>query len=61
MKCDYCGSYIMDTDDVCPHCAAPNKGLQRNADDTPRTITELLVYCQSKHMDLVRTGIPIGK
>lgn len=39
--CDFCGGYITDTDETCPHCGAPNSQYQREANKVPRTIGEL--------------------
>ena len=25
VKCDYCGSFIEDTDETCPHCGGVNE------------------------------------
>lgn len=41
IKCDYCGSYINDTDEKCENCGAVNNHLQRNANKAPKTIQEL--------------------
>lgn len=41
IKCEYCGSMIQDTADVCPHCGASNTNVVRVANGTPKTIEEL--------------------
>lgn len=41
IKCEYCGSMIQDTVDVCPNCGASNTNVVRVADGTPKTIAEL--------------------
>lgn len=41
IKCDYCSSYINDTDEKCENCGAVNSHLQRNANKVPKTIQEL--------------------
>ena len=41
VKCEYCGSYISDTEEKCPNCGAVNEHLQRKAIGTPTTIAEL--------------------
>ncbi len=41
MKCEYCGSMIPGTADVCPHCGAANKNMQRAVSDQPQTIEQL--------------------
>ena len=37
VKCDYCGSFIEDTDETCPNCGAVNSHLMRSADGVPKT------------------------
>lgn len=39
--CDYCGGYISDLDENCPHCGAANAQYKRSGDGTPKTIEEL--------------------
>ena len=41
LKCNYCGSFIKDTDEKCPNCGAVNEHLMRSADGIPKTIEEL--------------------
>ena len=41
IKCEYCGSMIQDTVDVCPNCGASNVNVVRVANGTPKTIAEL--------------------
>lgn len=41
IKCEYCGSYIDDTDEKCKNCGAVNTHLRRNSNATPKTIEEL--------------------
>ena len=62
IKCDYCGSFISDTDPKCNHCGAPNAHLVRNAPEVPKTIEELKAWYQA--MNLPPEGITrffIGK
>ena len=33
LKCNYCGSFIKDTDEKCPNCGAVNEHLMRSAED----------------------------
>ena len=35
LKCNYCGSFIKDTDEKCPNCGAVNEHLMRSADGIP--------------------------
>ena len=41
IKCDYCESYISDTDERCPNCGAANNHLRRVGNEVPQTIEEL--------------------
>ena len=46
VKCDYCGSFIEDTDETCPNCGAVNSHLMRSADGVPKTIEELKAFAK---------------
>ena len=50
VKCEYCGNYIMDTDEVCPNCGAANAYHRRTASDTPRTIEELRDWYKARNL-----------
>lgn len=41
IKCEFCGGFIDDTNEICPHCGAANKNLKRQGNGVPRTIEEL--------------------
>lgn len=41
IKCDYCSSMIEEQNTVCPNCGAVLPGVNRFADEQPRTIEEL--------------------
>jgi len=41
IKCRYCGDYLLDTDEKCPNCQAPNDYLMRVGNEVPQTIDEL--------------------
>lgn len=41
IKCDYCGSFINDTDEKCSYCNATNEHLVRTSIEIPKTIDEL--------------------
>ena len=41
IKCDYCGSFIEDTQEKCPFCGAVNNGYHRESNEVPRTIADL--------------------
>ena len=59
--CDFCGSVIMDTDAVCPHCGAANAHVMRVAAGLPRTIQELKDYAAKNHLPLEKMRFYIGK
>ena len=50
VKCEYCGNFMMDTDEVCPNCGAVNVNHQRTASDTPRTIEELKDWYKARNL-----------
>ncbi len=41
VKCEYCGSFIKDTESICPQCGAVNENHRRVVDGTPKTIEQL--------------------
>ena len=41
VQCEYCNSWIDDTDEKCPNCGGVNKVYKRATDQTPKTIEEL--------------------
>ena len=60
IKCDYCGSFIDDTADVCPNCGAVNEHVMRSADGVPKTIEELKAFCKAKKLPLEQMRFFIG-
>ncbi|MBO6158776.1 MAG: hypothetical protein J6P72_05865 [Firmicutes bacterium] len=50
VKCEFCGSYILDTEDKCPNCGASNTALVRTAKKTPRTIEELQSWYRARNL-----------
>lgn len=60
VKCAYCGQFISDTDKVCSFCGAENALLKRSAEGIPKTIVELLQWCQDKHYPLESMRFFIG-
>lgn len=41
LTCDFCGGYLTELDETCPHCGATNAQYKRQSNETPRTIEEL--------------------
>ena len=60
IKCEFCGSYISDTDEKCPNCGAPNANMVRSADGVPKTIEELKAFCAAHNMPLEKMRFFIG-
>lgn len=50
VKCEYCGSWIEDTDERCPNCDAANTKLVRVAKKTPTTIEELQSWYKARNL-----------
>ncbi len=48
VKCEYCGSFILDTESTCPNCGAVNESHQRIVDGTPKTIKQLQVWYKTR-------------
>ena len=59
--CDYCGNYLSDTDEVCPHCGAPNPNLKRAGEGVPATIEELQAFCERHRLPLADMRFFIGE
>lgn len=48
IKCEFCGSMMNDTVEVCPNCGAPNPNVRRSSGDQPLTIQQLKQWYESK-------------
>ncbi len=48
VKCEFCGSFILDTESTCPNCGAVNDNHQRIVDGTPKTIKQLQVWYKTR-------------
>ncbi|MGN1118946.1 MAG: zinc ribbon domain-containing protein [Oscillospiraceae bacterium] len=59
-KCDYCGGFIDDTAETCPNCGAVNEHVIRSANGVPKTIEELLAFCDEKKLPLEEMRFFIG-
>ena len=44
IKCEYCDTFIDDTQERCDNCGAVNSNHKRVANDTPKTIEELQAW-----------------
>ena len=50
VQCEYCNSWIDDTDEKCPNCGGVNKVYKRATDQTPKTIEELKQWYVNHHL-----------
>lgn len=50
VKCDYCGSWMEDTQEFCPNCSAANANLARVAVTTPKTIAQLIDWYKARNL-----------
>lgn len=50
VKCEYCGHYIDDSQEVCPTCRAVNKDHKRSVGETPQTIEELQSWYRARNL-----------
>ena len=60
-KCEYCGSFINDTDEVCPNCGGVNENCIRSADGVPKTIAELRQYALEHNWPVAQMRLYIGQ
>ena len=60
IKCEYCGSFISDTDEKCPNCGGTNSHLARSAKGVPKTIAELKAFCAERKMPLEKMRFFLG-
>lgn len=61
IKCEYCESFIDDTDEKCPYCGAVNKGLARSGKGIPKTIEELCDFAKSHNLPLEEMHYYLGE
>ena len=52
IKCDWCGSWINDFDQVCPNCGGVNNNYNRHANGVPQTIEELKAWAKEMNLPL---------
>ena len=48
VKCEFCGSFIEDTESICPQCGGVNENHRRIVDGTPKTIEQLQQWYKSR-------------
>lgn len=61
IKCDWCGSWINDFDQVCPNCGGVNNNFNRHANGTPQTIEELKDWAKAMNLPLQEMRTFIGE
>lgn len=61
IKCDWCGSWINDFDQVCPNCGGVNNNYNRNASGAPQTIEELKAWAKAMNLPLEEMRTFIGE
>lgn len=60
IKCEFCGNFINDTDEICPNCSAANEHLVRAGSDIPKSLEELIRFCSEKKLPLEKMRFFIG-
>ncbi len=61
IKCDWCGSWINDFDQVCPNCGGVNNNYNRHANGVPQTIEELKNWAKEMNLPLEEMRTFIGE
>ena len=61
IKCDWCGSWINDFDQVCPNCGGVNNNYNRHANGVPQTIEELKAWAKEMNLPLEDMRTFIGE
>ncbi len=60
-RCEYCGNWIDDTDEVCPHCGGANEHMMASGEGVPKTIEELKEFCARHNLPLEQMRFFIGE
>lgn len=60
-RCEYCGGWIDDADEVCPNCGAANSHLMVSGTGEPKTIADLREFCQRHNLPLQKMRFFIGE
>ena len=50
IRCEYCNSYIDESEEKCPSCGSPNKDFKRVGNQVPTTIQELEEWYQAHNL-----------
>lgn len=55
ITCNFCGTAFNDTQELCPHCGAPNAGIVRTANEQPITIEQLKKWYEDRGLPPAET------
>lgn len=55
IKCEYCNSYIDDSEEKCPSCGSPNRYYNRVGNQVPTTIEELETWYKEHNLPSYET------
>ena len=58
--CEYCNSYIDDSEEKCPNCGAVNIHMARTASNVPKTTEELQQWCMHKNITAAQSNFFLG-
>ena len=61
IKCEYCGSFISDTDEKCEFCGATNSHLIRKGTGIPETIEQLIEFAKQHNLPLEKMHYHLGE
>ena len=61
VKCNFCGNWIEESDQKCPHCGATNERYKRVGNGVPTTIEELKKWAQDHNLPLQDMRTFIGE
>lgn len=61
IKCEFCDSFIDDTEEKCPYCGAVNKKLARSGSGIPKTIAELQDFAKAHNLPLQEMHYYLGE
>lgn len=61
VKCEFCGSWIEESDKQCPNCGAVNERFKRVGNGVPTTIEELREWARAHNLPLADMRTYIGE
>lgn len=60
-RCEWCGGWIDDTDEVCPNCGGANDHMMASGEGVPKTISELREFAEKHNLPLRQMRFFIGE